>query len=275
MTRRLVITADDLGRDPDRNVEIAALAADGLITATTLIAVSPHAAEAIELIRPSGLAPHLHVTLTSDAEPAPWHPLAPNVPTLTEADGTLSVDPFALGARGEEHDVLAECGAQLAWVREHDVHPSIADSHMGTLYGLHGRSWLGAALQWCAGNALAFRLPRDPTLWAGGALPAEQASALQQAVALADTLGVRLPQAIATNRRSAADLGSYEALRETYLGSLRALPDGTSEIFLHPGRTGAQSGADGILRVWEARLLRDPLWRSTIDEQGIELVASW
>jgi chitin disaccharide deacetylase len=35
------------------------------------------------------------------------------------------------------------------------------------------------------------------------------------------------------------------------------------------------TGRDGIVRVWEARLLRDPVWLAAIEREGIEPVADW
>jgi chitin disaccharide deacetylase len=274
VTRRLVLTADDLGREPGTDAVIAELLSDGLVTATTLIPVSPHAREAARRMRRLGVRPRLHATLTSEGGLRRWRPLGER-PSLTDPDGTLTDDPLVLGARGETADVLAELDAQLRWMREHDLIPAGADSHAGTLYGLHGRSWLAEALRWCARHGLAFRLPRDPAPYAGGPLPAPLATAHAEAVALADRLGVALPATIATNRRDAADLGGYPALRDDYLARLAALPDGTSEIFLHPSREGAVTGRDGIVRVWEARLLRDPVWLAAIEREGVELVADW
>ena len=66
MSRRLVITADDLGREPGTTEVIAALLAEGNVTATTLICVSPAAERAAELARALGVLPRLHVTLTSE-----------------------------------------------------------------------------------------------------------------------------------------------------------------------------------------------------------------
>lgn len=275
MSRRLVLTADDLGREPATNAEVAALAADALITATTLITVTEHAADAVRRFVDLPIVPHLHVTLTSDGGLEPWHPLAKDTASLVDAAGAFNGDPFVLGARGEAPQAIAETDAQLAWMLAHGLRPRVADSHTGTLYGLHGRSWLTDALRWCAANGLDFRLPRDPEPYLGGPLPAPLARAHASAVALADELGVRIPQTIMTNRRTATELGSYEALRDDYVARLDSLPDGTSEVFLHPSRDGAVAGPDGILRVWEARLLRDPLWRSAIVSRDIELVASW
>ncbi|HEY1106746.1 MAG TPA: hypothetical protein VGE78_11410, partial [Agromyces sp.] len=87
--------------------------------------------------------------------------------------------------------------------------------------------------------------------------------------------GVALPASIATNRRTAADLGGYDALREQYLRILGALPAGTSELFLHPAPEHAVAGPNGIIRAWELRLLRDEAFRGALEAEGFELVAEW
>lgn len=273
MTRSVVITADDFGRDLGTNETIAALLAEGHISATTLITVSPSAADALRRI---DLVPHLHVTLTSERGLPRWSPLG-GASRLTDPDGSLTDDLLQLSSRCTPTDAIAEADAQLGWMRRRGLTPVAADSHSGTLYGLHGGPWAGqilaATLQWCARHQLAFRLPRDPALYFGATLPAPLAHLHEQAVGLADELGVVLPQAIATNRRTAADLGSYEALRDGYLRCLSTLPEGTSEVFLHPSQEGAVAGPDGILRVWEARLLRDPKWHDALDAEDISVVA--
>jgi chitin disaccharide deacetylase len=274
MSRRLVITADDLGRERGTNEVIAALLAEGHVTATTLIPVAPGAEEAANRLRELGVVPHLHVTLTSERALPPWRPLSDG-PSLVDPNGALTDDPFVLGARGETDDVVAEMEAQLAWMRDHGINPAAADSHAGTLYGLHGRSWLAEALQWCHRHGFAFRLPRDPEPYWGGPLPPPFASAHERAIALADSLGVPLPETIVTNRRFASDLGSYEGLRSHYLGILAAMPEGTSELLLHPSTEDAVAAPFGIDRAWEARLLRDPVWHRAIETEGFELVRRW
>ncbi|AQZ63722.1 hypothetical protein BKM31_21680 [[Actinomadura] parvosata subsp. kistnae] len=274
MSRRLVITADDLGREPGTTEVIVALLAEGHISATTLICVSPEAERAAGQVRHTGVVSRLHVTLTSEGGLPRWRPLTTGA-TLTDPDGTLTDDPFVLGARGTAADVIAEADAQLRWMRAHDLTPEAADSHAGTLYGLHGRSWLAETLGWCARHGLAFRLPRDPEPYFGGPLPPPLAAAHERAVAHADALGVPIPHTIATNRRTARDLGGYERLRDDYLRRLAALPEGTSELFLHPSRADAVTGPDGIVRTWETRLLRDPVWHKALDSEDIEVVAGW
>lgn len=274
MTRRLVLTADDLGRDAATDAEIASLAADRLITATTAIVLGPGAGAAVAAVRAAGLEPRVHITLTSERGIAPWRALT-GAPSLVDAGGQLPADAFELGARGLDAEVVAEAQAQWDRLRALGAAPVAADSHAGTLYGLHGRSWLIPALEWCAARCLAFRLPRDASLYFGGALPPELAHAHAAALERADELEVRVPEAIATNRRPAAELGSYQALRDAYRKLLEALPAGTSELFLHPSRPDALPGDAGVLRAWEARMLRDDVWRAALDAEQIDLVREW
>jgi chitin disaccharide deacetylase len=274
MSRRLVLTADDLAREPGTTEVIVALLAEGHVSATTLICVSPAAQDAANRVWELGVVPRLHVTLTSERGVPRWRPLD-GAASLVDPDGTLSDDPFVLGARGEAREVIREADAQLRWMRDRGRTPVAADSHAGTLYGLHGRSWLAEALEWCARHGLAFRLPRDPEPYIGGPLPPQLRAAHERAVAHADALGVPIPQTIATNRRTARELGSYERLRDDYLRRLAALPEGTSELFLHPSRQDAVTGPDGIVRTWETRLLRDPVWHRALESEGVEVVGSW
>ncbi|MFB4287303.1 ChbG/HpnK family deacetylase [Nonomuraea sp. ATR24] len=274
MRRRVVITADDLGREPGTTDVIAGLLAEGHVSATTLICVSPEADRAAARVRELGVVPRVHVTLTSERGLPRWRPLNGGA-SLADPDGTLSDDPMVLGARGEAGDVIGEADAQLRWMRERGAAPVAADSHAGTLYGLHGRSWLAEALEWCARHGLAFRLPRDPEPYFGGPLPPPLAAAHERAVAYADALGVAIPRTIATNRRTAADLGGYERLRDDYLRRLAALPEGASELFLHPSSEDAVTGPDGVVRTWEARLLRDPVWLDALRSEDVEVVPGW
>ncbi|MBO3744841.1 ChbG/HpnK family deacetylase [Streptosporangiaceae bacterium NEAU-GS5] len=274
MTRRVVLTGDDLGRESGTTEVILALLAEGRLSATTLIPVAPAAERAARQVRELGVVPRLHVTLTGEAGLPRWRPLS-GAASLADPDGAFSEDPFVLGARGEAGDVVREADAQLRWLCDHGCTPEAADSHAGTLYGLHGRSWLAETLEWCAGHGLAFRLPRDAEPYFGGPLPPPLAAAHERAVAHADALGVAIPQTIATNRRGADELGSYERLRNDYLGRLAALPEGTSELFLHPSREDAVAGSDGVVRAWEARLLRDPAWHDALTSEGVEVVRDW
>lgn len=275
MTRRLVLTADDLGREPAGTRAILDLLGSGPLTATTLIPVATHSAGAAAACRDAGVVPRLHVTLTSERGLPGWRPLSPHPVSLTDRGGCLHTDPAVLGSEGSGGEVLAEVAAQWDWVLAQGLRPTGLDSHAGALYGLHGRSWLAETLRFCADHGLAFRLPRDPGLFLGEGADAALLARHAQAVGYADALGVRLPAAIASRPAEQGRQGGYRALREDYLGLLGRLPEGTSEIFLHPAPAGAVAGPDGAVRSWELRMLRDPVFHRAIDAEQLELVDTW
>ncbi|GAA4527146.1 hypothetical protein GCM10023160_22940 [Brachybacterium paraconglomeratum] len=272
MTRRLVITADDLGRDAAGTEMIHALRAEGAITRCTLMPVSAESERAAARFRRSGFAVQLHLTLNSDEMSSQWRPLSAGR-TLRDERGTLLVDAWRVERLLDLGQARAELDAQLAWMYEAGLTPRSADSHAGVLYGLRGgETLLPLALEWCAEHRLGFRFPRDPQLYLGADLRTETQMRHRQAVELADSLGVRLPAAILTTRRTVTTSGGYEALRSELIHGLRRLPAGTSELFLHPS-----AGGPGVppLRVWEARLLRDPHWLEALRTEHIELVEEW
>lgn len=281
MTRALVVTADDLGYDPVTNREIASLLADGLITAASLIAVSPHAADAMDRLAevrlPEGFSPAVHVTLSSERGREPWRPLAADVGTLTDDDGTFFTDPAAMEAKGDGEQVAGEAAAQLGWLHRHGARPYRMDSHSGTVYGLRGRSYLRQMLALCADHGLDFRLPRSLRLVGGQKLPSGLQELHSLAVRAADALGVALPEELVTNPHPAAEIDGYPALREYYLRAVAGLPEGTSELMLHPSAASPWTAhsEDWAKRVWELQLLRDPVFTAALDVEHIERVARW
>lgn len=265
MTRSLVLTADDAGTDPDADREIAALLGGSPLTAVSVITAcpdgseNPGAARAVELVARSApdVAPGVHVVLPTPAPAGGFDDVADRV--RAQVDALVRVT-TAVGAPP----------------------PDRLDSHEGTLYGLRDRSYLAEAIDVCARRGLAFRLPRglelygddDPVLATAG-VRARHASA----VAAADATGVRLPRVIATHRDGDAETAHYGALRDHYLRLLGRLPEGASEIFLHPAPDTAHLRAGSARwwrkRTWELRLLGDPVFAREIERQGIDLVARW
>ncbi|WP_324652181.1 ChbG/HpnK family deacetylase [Georgenia sp. H159] len=270
MSRRLVVTADDVGRSRADSEVVLDLFAEGAVSAVTIMPVTPFAEAAADAVagRPGV---RVHVTLTSDDDVPPWRPLTA-APSLVTADGFLHTDPVA-ASRGSTADVLAEVAAQLGWVRDRVGAVAAVDAHTSVLYGLHGATWLEATLAFCGEEGLGFRLPRDgaPYLLPHEAAPFAGAHA--RAVVAADRHGVPIPAAVLTNRTSAAEHGSYARLLDSYLDTLAKLPEGTSELFCHPGVPGDDDAA--TLRGWEARMLRDPRFTDRLAEEGIAVVDHW
>lgn len=271
MTRHLVITADDLGRERSSSREILELLRERAITAGSLITVSDDSAEAAAEAARLGIAPHLHLTLTSETDLPPWSPLSQGR-SLRDPEGDLptarDLDPTELARR----EVVGELDAQLSWMHRHGLQPQAADSHAGVLYGLQGRSFLGEAISWSALHGLAFRLPREAGPLLPRLVPAPLLARLDPLVEHADSLGVPLPQTLLTTPAPASRPGGYEALRSQLISLVSRLPEGTSELFLHPARDGAGIPVE---RVWEARLLRDDVWHDALEREDIILVSRW
>ena len=278
--RRLVLTADDFGYDRDSDALITQLLAEGAVTATTVIAPSlALGADAPRLVERTD-ACGLHLTLSSDAGREPWGSLGGDeAACLVESGGAFPDDPSVAEARATPDAVGAELAAQYATLLDVGLAPNRVDSHAGTIYGLHGNPLMGPVLAFCAAHGLGLRLPRGLELYLGPSVPPALVHLHAQAVGAATQLGVSLPAQMASDQVPAKDVTEYEPLRDRYIAFLRRLPAGTSEIFLHPGAESQWArerfGRSWDKRVFEARLLRDPVWRDVLEVEGIELVTSW
>ncbi|WP_369372753.1 ChbG/HpnK family deacetylase [Promicromonospora sp. Populi] len=289
MTRSLVLTADDAGLDPDADREIAALLAGSPLTAVGVITAADPADQA---------GRGHHGRRVDDVGPSPGEPGAPAAGGAARAVELIAkaAPDVAPGVHvvlpvpepdGGFDDVVDRIIAQVTALSQATAAvglpaPDRLDSHQGTLYGLRGRSYLGEAIGLCARLGLALRLPRglelygddDPVLTEPG-VRARHA----MAVAAADAAGVPLPRVIGTHRGGDLEARDYPTLRDHYLRLLERLPEGTSEIFLHPSpdtaRLRATSAGWWQKRTWELRLLGDPDFIREIERQGIDLVGRW
>lgn len=276
--RRLVITADDLGIDPETNAAIVDLLAAGHASAATLMPVAPAARDAVRQVLARAVPhPRLHVTLTGAREFAPWHPLAGSaVHSLTDDAGAFHVSAARVEREGDPDHVVHEMTAQLGWMHDEGLAPEAVDSHSGTLYGMHGRSFAEEAVRFAARHGLALRVPRR--LGTAAVLGPRFRRDHARAVALADASGVPLPEAMVSCWLPGRLVLSYAQLRASVLAQLRHLPAGTSELVVHPappGGAGRLVPAEGRKRVWELRLLRDPVLHRELRREGIEVVPSW
>ena len=279
MTRKLVVTADDLGIDTETNETILGLIDGGTVTATTLMAVAPAAADGAERIRAAGAAsPRLHVTLTSAREFRPWRPIATDVPSLTDAGGDFHADPHRFEGTATAADVSREMTAQLGWMHRAGLRPGVLDSHSGSLYGARGPALMGTALAFSAEHGLGFRLPRRLPRLVDAVWRGRIRRRYDEAVAHAAALGVRLPETMIGCWLPGRLLASYAQLRASVLSQLRHLPEGVSELIVHPAPPSAARRlhrAEGRKRLWELRLLRDPAFLRTIHRESIQLVPAW
>ncbi|WP_373755785.1 ChbG/HpnK family deacetylase, partial [Jeotgalibaca porci] len=84
-----------------------------------------------------------------------------------------------------------------------------------------------------------------------------------------------LPDQVLSNHHPIENIASYEALKKFYLRILRGLPDGITELYLHPSKPDSihfSQDSEWQKRVWEYEFLMDPDFLETIEEENIQLV---
>lgn len=283
MSKSLIITADDFGICEATNEAIQELADNGRITATSLILPGKAVEDAAERARNMGnVGIGLHVTLTSDFPAEKWKSNAP-----TEMAGPM------VDAEGCFHSTVKELcdGANSAWVitelaAQYEEGESLGitfdhlDSHRGALYGLTSKSFLQIVFHFCATNHLVFRFPKrleGMEKMIGNTLHETLKKAHSKGVQFAHAKKVKLPDFVMSHPDSVKEIQSYDQLKQYYLNLLRQLPEGVTEIFLHPSKETSEyfdESGEWQKRVWEYRFLMDDDFLQTLDEEGITL-ATW
>jgi hopanoid biosynthesis associated protein HpnK len=274
-TRRLIVTADDFGRDVAINEAVEAASRDGILSCASLMVGAPAAADAVERARQLPRLPvGLHLVLT-DGRPV----LPPSdVPGLVAADGRFDDNLARAGLRysfvpGARRQLAAEIRAQfeafratgldLDHVNAHQhmhLHPTVARLivEIGRSYGMQ-----------------AVRLPHEPSAVLRRASPDEpyRISAYRPVVA---ALRRRLRRAGMTSNDQVFGIAWSGAMVEERLFSLLLhLPPGVSEIYCHPAtrETPALAAAmPGYCSTEELAALVSRRVRQRVAELGISLI---
>ncbi len=270
--RRLVITADDFGADVAVNDAVEIAHRQGVLTAASLMVGAPGAADAVARARrmPS-LGVGLHLVLVEGRPTLPPH----EVPDLLDGGGAFRSDMAAAGAAmfflprvrrqlareiEAQFAAFAATGLTLDHVNAHKhfhLHPTIAGLilKIGRRYGLR-----------------AARLPIEPAevlarVEPGGAgrdwIVDPWARLARRRFRAA---GVAVPDQVFGLRWS----GAMTASR--LLGLIGILPEGLSEIYLHPSTAGDYAGsAAGYRYRDELAALVDPEVVAATKIGGIQL----
>ncbi len=232
--RHLVVNADDLGLSALVNDGIEEAVRAGVVTSASLMVNTPGFDDAVRRAHALGprLGVGLHFNLTTGASVAP----AATVPSLLDGAGRfLSLDRLlrrALvgGVRPEE--VRREADAQFARLRAAGIAPTHADSHRHVHAFPAMRGALAAAA--AAAGVRAVRRPLEPLL----ARPTSAAGIVKRALLAAawatPPFGPR-PVPGTASFRGIALLGS-PSFEADLLELLDALPEGSTELMVHPGR---------------------------------------
>jgi chitin disaccharide deacetylase len=282
--KQLILNADDFGLTCGINEGIIRAHRDGILTSATLMANGPAFDQAVERVRENpGLAVGCHLVLVGGTPVAPLEEIPSLVDRQNRLPGSLGVLVAKLSAgRMPFKQIERELRAQIEKIRSTGIEPTHLDTHKHT----HAHPQILEALGRVARD-LGIRCVRNPVenlrdSWAssrreGAGLTVELlAAATLRAVtpgfkAIAQKYGLRFPDhflGLAMTGR----LGPA-ALRHL----IETLPDGRTEIMLHPGicdaelvRTGSRLQKE---RQTELEALLDPGVRRALTEQGVRLIS--
>ena len=275
-TRRLIVTADDFGRDVAVNEAVEEAHRGGILGSASLMVAAPAAADAVARARLlPALRVGLHLVLVDGTSVLPPR----DIPLLVDADGRFDDHQGRAGMRfflapGIRAQLAAEIRAQfeafratgltLDHVNAHKhmhLHPTVARLvvAIGRDYGLR-----------------AVRLPAEPAAVLRRALPGERQRAPAYAPAIA-ALRRRLRRAgLAMNDHAFGIAWSGRLVEARILDLLPHLPAGVSELYCHPATRSTPALAammPGYRHAEELAALMSPAVRRRIAELGIELVS--
>lgn len=240
----LIVTADDFGAAVEVNEAVERAHRDGILTAASLMVSAPAAQDAVARARrmPS-LRIGLHLVL---AEGRPTLPPA-TIPDLVDASGNFRTDMARAGAamffRPRVRRQLAEeiaaqfeafdaTGLKLDHVNAHKhfhLHPTIASLilSIGARHGLKGA-----------------RVPREPRAALDAVEPGTTGLADSALAPFSALLTARFRAANLTVPDQVFGLKwSGTMTRDRVAGILANLPEGLSEIYLHPATAGGFQGS--------------------------------
>jgi len=241
--KALILTADDFGAALEVNEAVEAAHRDGVLTAASLMIAAPCAHDAIARARRlPALRVGLHLTLL---EGRPLLPPAA-VAQLLSPRQTFLANPAALGARlavsrTARRQLAAEIAAQFAAFTDSGLTLDHCNAHMH--FHLHPLvAELIAAIG--AGFGLrAVRLPLEPRAVLRKVEPHSWSASTALSLPFALALRRRLAAAnLLVAQRTFGLRWSGQMTRARLAGIVRHLPEGVSEIYLHPA-TGPYPGA--------------------------------
>ncbi len=232
--RRLIVNADDFGLSALVNEGLEEAIAAGVVTSVSLMVNTPGFDDAVRRAAAfrGRMRVGLHLNLTAGA------PVAPPDHVRSLVDGAGRFLPLgalvrrALAGRVRPADVRREADAQLARMRRAGVEPTHVDGHRHVHALAAVRGALTAAAR--AAGVTAVRRPLEPP-WARPFTAATLAKRASLAAAWAVPSVGPLPRPATASFRGLALLGSPRYAADL-LALLDALPPGSTEVMVHPGR---------------------------------------
>jgi chitin disaccharide deacetylase len=271
--RRLIVTADDFGAAPEVNEAVEAGHRDGVLTSASLMVAAPGCADAVARARTMpNLRVGLHLVLVEGRPKL----LAADLPDLTDRKGLFRTDMAAMGAEiffrpKVRRQLAAEIDAQFAAFaatglaldhanthKHYHLHPTIAGLMLtiGRRYGL-----------------TASRAPIEPRAVLAAVEPAAAPTPAWLTEPWARQVRARYRRAGVTVADQVFGLAWSGAMTTARVaGIVRHLPDGLSELYLHPATGGGFEGAAPCYDyAGELAALLAPETRAACVEAGVTL----
>jgi hopanoid biosynthesis associated protein HpnK len=271
--RRLIVTADDFGAAAEVNEAVEIAHREGVLAAASLMVAAPGCADAVARARRMpGLRVGLHLVLV-EGRPALQRS---TLPDLTTPDGLFRTDMAAMGAdiflrprvRAQlaaeieaQFEAFAATGLLLDHVNTHKhyhLHPTIA----GLMLSIGKRHGLKAS-----------RAPIEPRAVLAAVEPAAAPAPAWITEPWARMMRARYRQAgvaMADQVFGLAWSGAMTANRVE--GIVQRLPQGLSELYLHPATSGGFEGAaPGYDYAGELAALTSPQVKAAVAESGARL----
>ena len=281
MSKYLIVTADDFGISQATNEAIEDLAIKGLITSTSLLLPGKAMRDAVERSKNlPDLGIGLHFTLTSDLDTEKWQSCASKkmVGPLVNEAGFLHDKMETLFEEANSAWVVTELAAQFCYGESLGLNFEHVNFHGETFYGLSGQSFLQIAIHFCAGHQMPFRFTREfigMEHMLSGDVDQNIKKAHIEGAEFALLKKVPLPDLVLNNPFSLKDIPSYEYLKQSYVTQLRRLPEGVTELVMHPSKaTDEEIGQnpEWQKRIWDYDFLLDEDFTNLLIEEGIQLV---
>ena len=270
--RRLVVNADDLGLSVLVNEGIEETIRAGVVTSVSILVNTPGFDDAVRRAEALGarVSIGLHFNLTTGRPVSP----APSVPSLVDASGRFLTLPRlvarALGGRLRAAEVRREADAQFARLCSAGLAPDHVDSHRHVHAAAAVRGpRVGAAH---AAGVRIVRRPLEP-LFARPAGPAALLKRAALAAAWSTPSAGPSPVPGTASFRGLALLGG-RGFEADLLALLDALPTGSTELMVHPGREDASIATwDPYIagRAVELAALLSPSTRERLARSGLTL----
>lgn len=265
--KRLIVNADDFGFSANRNRGIIESIEKGVVTSVSLLVGFPAAGEALEYTKHSSVGAAVHLNLSEGPS------VLKGLRTLTDRDGRffgkMGIRERLIAGKVDPAEIEQEVTAQIRVARDAGVRLTHLDGH----HHIHVYPWVSEPVARAAEKCGIrwIRCPMDDDMTAVP-LHKDRLQDLMQYAAVgkeARKVFERFGMSFTDHFRGA--VLSRAMSREGMERLLRQLPEGSSELMMHPGYPDPGDEFSNEDRALEVRILCDPSLRALLKETGVEL----